>query len=123
MRDNLTKDEQLALRTLIQRTDIIIKQADKGSATVVMSREDYVSKAMDHLDNTDYYQKLGEDPTKMFSEEVEQFLKGMVDRCSIDKITMQSLLVKNAKHPGFTYYQRSTNPAALEDLLYQHVGP
>ena len=40
-RDNLTKEERRPLISLGMRTDIIIKKADKGSATVVMSCEDY----------------------------------------------------------------------------------
>ncbi len=37
--DNLTPDEREALKKPRNRTDIIIKPADKGSATVVMSKE------------------------------------------------------------------------------------
>ena len=38
--DNLTLEERKALFSLRSREDIVIKRADKGSATVVMSRED-----------------------------------------------------------------------------------
>ena len=34
LRDNLTRDERIALKTLQNRTDIVIKPADKGSAVV-----------------------------------------------------------------------------------------
>ena len=36
--DNLTSKERRALLSLRSRPDIVIKQADKGSVTVVMSR-------------------------------------------------------------------------------------
>ena len=64
--DNLTSEERQALSSLRARTDIVIKKADKGSATVVMSREDYISKVMCHLDDREYYRKLNEDPTIIF---------------------------------------------------------
>ena len=41
--DNLTKDERTALKRLSHRTDIVIKQADKGSGTVVMDRDKYIT--------------------------------------------------------------------------------
>ena len=58
--DNLTSKERKALRSLRSRSDIVIKPADKGSATVVMSRQDYLMKVMQHLDNRDFYERLDE---------------------------------------------------------------
>ena len=43
--------------------DIVIKPADKGSATVVISREAYISKADRQLNNTNHYRKLDRDLT------------------------------------------------------------
>ena len=36
---NLTADERQALRSLKRNTEVVIREADKGSAVVVMSRE------------------------------------------------------------------------------------
>ena len=47
-RDNLTREERTALYTLKQRiaaAEIVIKPADKGSATVIWSYSDYVAEA------------------------------------------------------------------------------
>ena len=62
-RDNLTSQKRKALLLLRTRTDITIKPADKGSATVVMSRRDYFVKAMSHLENENFYRRLDEGPT------------------------------------------------------------
>ena len=43
--DNLPSVERNALRNLQQRTDIVIKPADKGSAVVMLSKEDYIKEA------------------------------------------------------------------------------
>ena len=48
-KDNLTKEERKALKDLRNRDDIIIKEADKGSAVVVMSKADYIKEADRHL--------------------------------------------------------------------------
>ena len=52
--DNITKEERKALSSLRKGTDIIIKPADKGSATVVMCKDDYLTRVMSHLDNTQF---------------------------------------------------------------------
>ena len=44
-KDNLTKGEQKALDELSKRDDIIITNADKGRAIVVMDIDKYISEA------------------------------------------------------------------------------
>ena len=43
--DNLMSSERIALRELRQHTDVVIKPVDKGSAVVVLSKEDYTNEA------------------------------------------------------------------------------
>ena len=85
--DNLTKEERRALRFFMTRTDIVIRKADKGSATVIMSREDYINKVRRHLDNRDHYLKPNDDLTQRFSLEIKEALIGMVNRFSIPERT------------------------------------
>ena len=47
--DNITNLERKVLSSLQTKLDIIIKLADKGSATVVMTMDDYLKQIMDHL--------------------------------------------------------------------------
>ena len=46
-----SNQETHAVNSLGTRTDIIIKKANKESALVVMSCEEYVTKVMQHLNN------------------------------------------------------------------------
>lgn len=55
---NLSRDESLALKELINRNDIIIKPADKGSVVVVMDREQYLWEGNRQLQDTKYYSPL-----------------------------------------------------------------
>ena len=64
--DNISSDEQKTLLSLQRRTDIVINPVDKRSATVVMSKDDYLTSVMHQLDNTQLYEKLTDDPTQHF---------------------------------------------------------
>jgi GIY-YIG catalytic domain len=57
-RDNLTHDERQAIIELRDNRDIVIKPADKGSATVIMDKWAYVAEAHRQLNNAKYYRKL-----------------------------------------------------------------
>ena len=43
-RDNLTKEERMALKNIKERNDIIITHADKGGALVIIHILDYLKK-------------------------------------------------------------------------------
>ena len=57
-KNNLSHDEKVSLNNLKNNKDIIIKGADKGSSTVIMSKQAYLSEAYRQLNNTNYYQKI-----------------------------------------------------------------
>lgn len=57
-RRNLTEDEIQALTELKHNKHIVIKPADKGSAVVILSRDQYIFEAMRQLQDTNYYRKL-----------------------------------------------------------------
>ena len=59
---NLSKAERKALKELQSDTSIVVLPADKGRSTVILNREDYLEKCMDHINN-DPYQLLKKDPT------------------------------------------------------------
>ena len=52
---NLSKVELRTIQALKNNPDIIIKPADKGAATVIMSRECYTREAERQLSNTKHY--------------------------------------------------------------------
>ena len=60
---NLLPEEQKAIKDLKADGTIIIAQADKGNATVVMNQTDYDGKVRSLLSDTDTYKKLPRDPT------------------------------------------------------------
>ena len=52
---NLTKEELKAIKSLWNYKDIIIKQSDKGSSTVIINRLDYLKEVYRHFSNEKHY--------------------------------------------------------------------
>ena len=57
-RSNLTKEEQNALQELIGDSEILIFEADKGGAVVVMDRTYYADKILEMLNDTLTYGEI-----------------------------------------------------------------
>lgn len=55
---NISLEEARALQELRQTKHIVIKPADKGSAVVILSREQYVFEVQRQLQDAEYYHKL-----------------------------------------------------------------
>ena len=64
--DNLDNAERIALQELQNMENIVIKEADKGGALVIMDKNFYEEKMVlaDHLSNTETYVKVGDDADK-----------------------------------------------------------
>ncbi|KAJ8037466.1 hypothetical protein HOLleu_18283 [Holothuria leucospilota] len=54
---NLSSEERCALRDLSSNFNVVIKQADKGSAVVVMDRQRYIQEGYRLLNDTSVYQR------------------------------------------------------------------
>ncbi|XP_028459985.1 uncharacterized protein LOC114572514 [Perca flavescens] len=57
-KSNLSRYELEALDQLSSNNNLVIKPADKGSAVVILDREDYLQEGFRQLNNTYYYKKL-----------------------------------------------------------------
>ena len=86
IRPNLSKDEKVALKDLSKRDDIIITNADKGGAVVIMDVNDYIREAKRQLNDTRNYKVLAKDPTTTNSDLINQ---------TNDRFTKEQLLNDN----------------------------
>ena len=82
-KDNLSKDKCKALKELQSDTSIVILPAGKGRSTVILNREDYLEKYMDHINNGPY-QLLKKDPTNKIKSKTLKQLKVLKDNEFID---------------------------------------
>ena len=69
-RDNLTKEERLALRNF-KNSDNIIRIQDKRSRFVILNRQEYQSKKLEQLNNSLHYDIVDLDPTLDHFEQVK----------------------------------------------------
>ena len=81
--DNLSHPERKALRDLRQRTDVVIKPADKGGAVVVWSRPLYIQEAQKQLSDQRFYEKLGSDPLQECQQKVKSTVNEMIATCEL----------------------------------------
>ena len=72
------------LRELRKRTDIVITRPDKGRATVILDKSDYLEKMATILDDTSKFEKLGpasdNDNTQKVEKTLCAFLQKLVER-------------------------------------------
>ena len=71
------------MKELQSDTTIIILPADKCRSTVILNREDYLEKCMDHINNGPY-QLLKKDPTTKIKTKTLKQLKVLKDNKFID---------------------------------------
>ena len=74
-KDNITKEQRLAVKEMRTWKDEVILPADKGNATVVMKRSDYNGKILQLLGDPTTYRKLPKDPTPTQEAKVTRVLK------------------------------------------------
>ncbi|CAJ0931803.1 unnamed protein product [Ranitomeya imitator] len=76
-RDGLTFQlaERIALKTLIDNKDIIIKPAGKGGAMVVMDRSFYRNEVLSQLSNREVYLPLSSNPTFSVRDKIAETLE------------------------------------------------
>ena len=118
----ISSNEQKALSSLRRRTDVVIKPDDKGSATVVMSKDDYLTRVMHHLDNIQLYEKWTDNPTEHFSEEITSLLEKMKEKRVLEKETFCFLQPQNVRISRFyILWSMCINCCAnAHDALYSH---
>ena len=92
LKQNLTKLEKSALRELSKNTDKVFKKADKGSAVVIMNRDDYVAEGMSQLSNPAFYKEVKHDLTEKHNKIVTDHLHFYKDRGDISEKTYDYLV-------------------------------
>ena len=72
---NITNEEYKALKELRKNGQIVILKADKGGATVILNKEDYVSKMESHLDLSGCYKNIDKNALSRITREVAETIK------------------------------------------------
>ena len=99
-KDNLSKDESRALKELRSDTSIVILPADKGRSTVILNREDYLEKCMNHINNGPH-QLLNKDPATKIKTKTLKQIKVLKDNEFIDNKLYYYLKPTDSPAPRF----------------------
>jgi len=89
--DNLTKLERKSLYTLSRNRDIIIKQADKGGAVVLMDRILYEQEGFRQLYNTKYYKQIHNSTRHETASRISKIIQSLHARGIISRRQYQLL--------------------------------
>ena len=72
IKQNLSLSEEKALKSLAKDESIIIKEADKGGAVVIMNKDYYEAKIMNMLSDSEYYSELTENQDKKIMPKIKK---------------------------------------------------
>ena len=99
---NLTEQEEQALLQLARNRNIVIKPADKGSATVILDRDQYIWEGLRQLGDPVYYKKLTAPIYPQTIPMVQQVLERLMDKRYIDR--KQKLYLSGPPIPRARYF-------------------
>ena len=103
LKDNLTKEDRAAIKELKSRTDLVIKKADKGSAIVVMDRDDYIFEAERQLNVNRHYRQINEPQFPKNCEIFNRILNEMRLKGLISQKTLQYLRASTSSRERIFY--------------------
>ena len=93
--------EQKALLELQSRDNIVITEADKCGAVVILDVEDYIKEEERQLHNTENYKRLNHKPTTTNNDTVNQMIKRFHKENLISKNITEGLKIESPKSPHF----------------------
>ena len=71
---NLTREDEMAMKTHLNDSGIVIRPADKGSGIVIMNTEDYTNKLEKEMKDNGTYAEVTEDKTKKIENKVKKLV-------------------------------------------------
>ena len=99
---NTEPDHLRALKELSANTNIVIKPADKGGATIIQNCADYVAKGLRQLGDQGFYKPLDSDLTTEHNTKIIAHLDNMLKRGEITE-RVARLLVTEEPHTAQLY--------------------
>ena len=113
-KDNLTPSERTALKELKALSDrVIIKPADKGSAVVIMDREDYLKEGMRQLSDLNFYGPVQEDLSAEHMLSIRDIVSNMYARRKLVKKLKTSCWTFPCVLADFICYPKSIRESSL----------
>ena len=107
-KSNLSKTEREAIICLRKNKNIVIFEADKGGAVIVMNKTDYIAEAKSHLNSVDadgnrICKELTFDCTQRIVRDVKDAIQKALVNNAIDDELAELLIIDESK-PGNIYF-------------------
>ena len=96
---NVTQAQKASISELLSNKNIVIKPADKGGATVIQNRSDYITEGQRQLKDENFYRSIDEDLTGKHNRMIAEQLELMQIRGEITDKVKKSLLVDEPPTP------------------------
>ena len=109
-RDNLTREERVALKEIKNQSGLIVGVQDKGSKFVVMGKSEYESKMKQQLENPIHYQTLDTDPSSSYTDAILQWSSKWLAAGQINSEIADWVVNSKAK-PGKAFAMVKTHKA------------
>ena len=107
-KQNLSPEENHAIRSLSGDKSIVIKPADKGAAVVIMNRLDYLREGYRQLSDPAFYRPMETDLTDKHSTDIRFFIEGLYQDGEIEENTRDYLNGRNLAHSQILYATENT---------------
>ena len=89
------------MQELQSKKDIVIANADKGGAVVILDVEDYVKEAERQFNIKENYRKINCDPTTVNNKTIHKVITGFQKENLLSKNMSEGLKTENLKTPYF----------------------
>ena len=106
-KNNLSRDEVMALKELNNNPVINLKKADKGTTTVIMSKTEKIREAQVQPGNRDHYKPLKAPIVKTTQDKVNEIINQMHRGKHIDDMT-KKWLTQTPKPPRIPIFYTLT---------------
>ena len=112
---NLSNKECTSLMHIADNENIVCKKADKGSNTVILSKEKYLQGGFRQLNDQHFYQEQKQDLTKKHKREIDFILTDMLNENEIAQSTFQ-YLVSGGKRTSIFYMLPKIHKAYVNNI-------
>lgn len=99
---NLSLEEKRAIDSSADQS-IVIREADKGGAVVLLDREVYIGEILKQLNNNEFYQEIQEDPSRNVMKLIQTVLTEALNLGYISENTVKALTKQEYRIPVFFY--------------------
>ena len=120
---NLTKEQFRAMMRIKKYQDIVITSSDKGNKTVVLNKQDYLTKIYDILSDTSVYEEISQDNTRTIANKLISLLKTYKKQGFINQWQYKNLYPVNFDIPivyALIKVHKPNCPARLICPYFQH---